>query len=150
MAETSAQGGAHPHAHNSRDPRDYLHSHPNISGQARIEDEKRILAETFIDGFVAAADKVSFLRLANIPFEIDAENGSSLKLVDVAVNNAYQVGTASPGFASSELVYHPYPAAMVRERTEMVFIYVSMKERREINLLAHLHGIHANGGGAGE
>ena len=144
--------GRHRRDHNAPVAEKYLHSHPHTSGSARIEHEQRILAEAFIDGFVAADDKVSFLRLANIPFEIAATDGTSLKLVDVGVNNAYQVGTASPGFASKELLYHPYPGSMVRERTEMVFVYVSMTERREINLLEHLRNMPrddqpgANGG----
>ena len=137
--------GDHPRDHNSRGGKTHLHSHPHISGSARIKHEERILAEAFIDGFVAADDKVSFLRLANIPFEITGADGTSLKLVDVGVNNAFQVGTASPGFASKELVYHPYPGSMVRERTEMIFVYVSLKERREINLLEHLRNLRPNG-----
>jgi hypothetical protein len=140
-----AYHGDHPRDHNSRGSETHLHSHPHISGSARIKHEERILAEAFIDGFVAADDKVSFLRLANIPFEINSAEGTSLKLVDVEVNNAFQVGTASPGFASKELVYHPYPGSMVRERTEMIFVYVSMRERREINLLEHLGNLQRNG-----
>ena len=143
--EGKAYRGDHPRDHNSRGGETHLHSHPHISGSARIKHEERILAEAFIEGFVAADDKVSFLRLANIPFEIDSGEGTSLKLVDVEVNNAFQVGTASPGFASKELVYHPYPGSMVRERTEMIFVYVSMRERREINLLEHLGNLQRNG-----
>ena len=70
---------------------------------AGARDELQALAAQFITGFRDATDKASYLRLTGIPFEIDGGNGPKLKLVAVAVISEWQVGTASPSFASREL-----------------------------------------------
>jgi hypothetical protein len=128
---------AHPHDHNH--PADHLHSHM-AGGEAA--DEIRVLAAQFIDGFVAAADKTSFLRLAGVPFERrDAAGGPSLKLVDVKLETEWQMGAASPAFGTRELNYLPFPGEMVKPRTNMRFVYVSLDARQEVDLrdflLAH-------------
>ncbi|TFL17611.1 hypothetical protein DR046_13945 [Jannaschia formosa] len=92
--------------------------------------ELQVLATQFIDGFVQAADKTSYLRLAGVPFERPGKGGATaLKLVDVELKTEWQVGTASPSFGSRELSYLPFPGAMVRERTNMGLVYVSMDEK---------------------
>lgn len=130
---------AHPHAHththgpghNHAGP-DHLHSH--IHDHDRAE-ELQILSAQFIDGFISARDKSSYLRLAGVPFERDGKDGKgSLKLVDVTLTTEWQVGTASPGFGTRELSYLPYPGEMVKERTNMAFIYVSIREKEVLDL----------------
>ena len=79
-------------------------------------------------------DKPSFLRMAGVPSELTGTDGKALRLVDVELRYAYQVGTASPAFNAAELVYLPFPASMVRERATMVFVYVSLSERRDVDL----------------
>ena len=87
----------------------------------------------------AADDKTSFLRLANIPFEMEDDDGKPmLKLVEVNLTNDFQVGTASPGFGTPELAYLPFHGSMVTERTNMNFVYVSLFERRDVDLLVFL------------
>jgi hypothetical protein len=128
--------GHHPHDHNHAGP-DHMHSHPINTGSGVVahDDAVQDFIDSFIAGFRTADDKTGFLRLAKVPFEIaDDAGGPSLKLVDVAIEDAYQVATASPAFASEELVYHPYPGRMVRQRTDMKFVYVSLKGRRDIPL----------------
>ncbi|WP_245190944.1 hypothetical protein [Jannaschia formosa] len=111
----------HNHAH------DHLHSHLKPEDRAA---ELQVLATQFIDGFVQAADKTSYLRLAGVPFERPGKGGATaLKLVDVELKTEWQVGTASPSFGSRELSYLPFPGAMVRERTNMGLVYVSMDEK---------------------
>lgn len=110
----------------------HLHSHPHGDDAA---DDLRDLAASFIEGFRAADDKISFLRLAGVPFELAGEGGApSLKLVEIGLSDDYQVATASPGFASRELVYLPFHGSMVAGRTNMVFVYVSLDERRDVDL----------------
>ena len=58
----------------------------------------------------------------------------ALKLVDVELTTDWQVGTASPSFGSRELSYLPFPGEMVRERTNMSLIYVSMDEKETLDL----------------
>jgi len=130
----------HPHGHGHNGaPADHLHSHPGHlhahgGGDAALRERIEDLCAAFIDGFAEAGDKVSFLRLAGIPFEIEGADGLAMKLVDVAIRSDYQVGTASPGFASRELVYLPFAGTMVRERTRLDLVYVSLTERRDVPL----------------
>lgn len=127
----------HDHAHDHIGPghnhthADHLHSH--MPEQTAAED-LQALAEQFIDGFREAADKTSYLRLTGIPFEIETEGGPPLKLVDVEMTTGWQVGTASPAFGSRDLSYLPLPGDLVAERTNLHFVYVSLKERRDIDL----------------
>lgn len=122
------------HGHNSA-AADHLHSHFHGNGAAARREEIQALAGVFIDGFRKADDKTSYLRLARIPFERRGSDGLTMRLVDVEIVAAFQVGTASPGFGSRELVYMPYPGEMVRERTTMRFTYVSVTEREDVDLL---------------
>jgi len=130
----------HPLGHNINAGKPWhLHSHPHAHPEApnpsRPEADDEPLLDAFIAGFQGAQDKTSFLRVARVPFEIPSvEGGPTLKLVDVEIKNGFQVGTASPAFGSRDLVYHPYPGNMVRARTTMEFVYVSLDERREVGL----------------
>lgn len=109
---------------------DHLHSHLPDADKA---DELKVLTAQFIDGFVAAKDKMSYLRLAGVPLEIDAPGfGPKMKLVDVQLTTEWQVGTASPSFGSRELSYLPYPGDIVTERTNLGFVYVSL-ETKQVN-----------------
>ena len=116
----------HNHAH------DHLHSHlPPEDAAAELQ----VLATQFIDGFIQAADKTAYLRLAGVPFERPGKAGATaLKLVDVSLATEWQVGTASPSFGSRELSYLPFPGEMVRERTNMALVYVSSDEKSLLDI----------------
>ncbi|SNT23099.1 hypothetical protein [Tropicimonas sediminicola] len=115
-------GEGHNHAHG-----DHLHSHMHAEDEAA---DLQVLATQFIDGFVNAADKSAYLRLAGVPFEKPGVGGATaLKLVDVELKTEWQVGTASPSFGSRELSYLPFPGSMVQDRTNMSLVYVSMDEK---------------------
>lgn len=106
---------------------DHLHSHMPPEDKAA---DMQVLTEQFIDGFVQATDKTAYLKLAGVPFErAGSEGAEALKLVDVELKTDWQVGTASPSFGSRELSYLPFPGSMVRERTNMGFVYVSLSEK---------------------
>ncbi len=116
---------------------DHLHSHPKPEDEAA---DLQVLAEQFIDGFVAAKDKTSYLRLAGVPLERPQQSGgASMKLVDVQLSTEWQVGTASPSFGSRELSYLPYPGEMVTERTNLGFVYVSLETKEVVDLRSFLH-----------
>ncbi|MBT8154120.1 hypothetical protein KMP13_09475 [Epibacterium ulvae] len=120
-------GAGHNHAH-----ADHLHSHMHAEDEAA---DLQVLATQFIDGFLQAADKTSYLKLAGVPFERPAKDGSkALKLIDVELKTDWQVGTASPSFGSRELSYLPFPGEMVQERTNMSLIYVSMDEKSTFDI----------------
>lgn len=127
----------HGPGHNHHHPADHLHSHVGGKEHERNE-ELQVLATNFIDGFRGAKDKTSFLRLAGIDFHRAGTDGLTMNLVDASITANWQIGTASPAFASRELVYMPFPGEMVSHRENMVFTYVSLTERRDIDLLSLL------------
>jgi hypothetical protein len=92
----------------------------------------------FIDGFRQVSDKLGFLRLARIPLELAYGGGPSLKLMQVAIEEVTEVGRASPGFSSRELVYHPLPQGLSTTRLSLAFHYVSLKTRRILSFAALL------------
>jgi hypothetical protein len=124
--------------HNHPPDHRHLHSHPHGDPQAAApgaaRDDDGLVADALMEGFDAAADKPSFLRMARIPDHLHGPGGEVLRLVDVELRYAYQVGTASPAFNAAELVYLPFPAGLVRERADMVFVYVSLRSRRDVGL----------------
>ncbi|MEM9320231.1 MAG: hypothetical protein AAGA70_14690 [Pseudomonadota bacterium] len=110
----------------------HLHSHLQPEDEAA---DLKVLTAQFIDGFVQAADKAAYLKLAGVPLERPGEaSETGLKLVDVELKTEWQVGTASPSFGSRELSYLPFPGDMIRERTNMALIYVSMDERVSLDI----------------
>ncbi len=120
-------GEGHNHAHG-----EHLHSHMHDHDTAA---DLQVLATQFIEGFLQASDKTSYLKLAGVPFERPAKDGAkALKLIDVELKTDWQVGTASPSFGSRELSYLPFPGEMVRERTNMSLIYVSMDEKSTLDI----------------
>ncbi len=125
-------GHGHNHAHG-----DHLHSHMHHEDEAA---DLQVLATQFIDGFLQAADKTSYLKLAGVSFERPGAGGATaLKLIDVELKTDWQVGTASPSFGSRELSYLPFPGQMVQERTNMSLVYVSMDEKSVLDIRDFLH-----------
>jgi hypothetical protein len=128
----------HPHPHDHNHGPGPLHSHMDVADHAA---ELQILTDQFIDGFTTARDKMAYLRLAGVPLELPGADGAPLvKLVDVRLTTEWQVGTASPSFGSVELSYLPFPGEMIAERTNMEFVYVSLREKRLVDLREFLAG----------
>ncbi|GAB2188138.1 hypothetical protein [Roseibium sp. LAB1] len=122
------------HGHNHSGP-DHLHSHVHGASQTDRAEELQALAVSFIDGFRAAEDKTSYLRLAGVPFHRPGADGLVQHLVDAKIVSNWQVGTASPAFASRELVYMSFPGSMVNARETMTFTFVSLTQRADIDLV---------------
>ncbi|GAB4512496.1 MAG: hypothetical protein Tsb0019_09180 [Roseibium sp.] len=70
-----------------------------------------------------------------MPFHRPGTDGLIQHLVDAKIVSNWQVGTASPAFASRELAYLPFPGSMVKARETMTFTYVSLSERADIDLI---------------
>ena len=135
MGYDSSEGYAKPGHNHEHGPAEHLHSHiRSSSGETRAA-EIRTLATAFIEGFRSASDKTSYLRLSGIPFSRQGQDGLAMHLVDARILSHWQIGTASPAFASRELVYLPYPGEMVNDRETMTFTYVSLTERVDIDLV---------------
>lgn len=130
---------AHPNSRHNGPPADHLHSHAHGDSGRAMEEELQVLCASFIDGFRTAADKNSYLRIAGIPFSRKGEDGLTQHLVDSVINSNWQIGTASPAFASRELAYMPYPGEMISMRETMIFTYVSLTSRADIALRDILH-----------
>jgi hypothetical protein len=127
----ATHGLGHNHAHGEAE---HLHSHVHGSPENEQAEERKALCAAFVEGFRAASDKPSYLKLAGIPFRRAGKDGLTMHLVDVAITSNWQLGTASPAFASRELSYLPYPGAMVSERETMMFTYVSITERTNVDV----------------
>ena len=125
-------GGAGRNHHGGHD---HLHSHTHGDSEHEKAEETKVLTTAFVDGFRVSEDKTSFLRLANVPFHRKGSDGLKMHLIDVQIIANWQIGTASPAFASRELSYMPYPGKMVTERETMQFTYVSLTERADIDLV---------------
>lgn len=129
---------SHSHGHNHGPDGEHMHSHVHTDpGKERLH-RLGALAASFIEGFRKAEDKPAFLELAAIPQSRTGADGLTMHLVDTCIESKWQLGTASPAFASRELVHLPYPAAMVQEREVMVFTYVSLTERADVDLVTLL------------
>jgi hypothetical protein len=76
----------------------------------------------FVDGFIAAPDPTSFLRLARIPFEM-AVGGASLKLLRVEIDALTDVGSLTPHLGGGSFRYDPLPPRMVSHRRRLRFVY---------------------------
>ena len=138
FGHSHSQSHSHPHDHNHGPDADHLHSHVHGGSNRERADEIQTLATSFVQGFRAASDKTSYLRLAGVPFSREGTDGLKLHLVDAAISANWQIGTASPAFGSRELVYMPYPGEMVQERETMTFTYVSLTERQDVDLITWL------------
>lgn len=128
-------GPGHNHSHGA----DHLHSHVHGNAGRERTEELQVLAANFIEGFRGASDKTSYLRLSGIAFQKEGPDGLTLNLVDASISSNWQIGTASPAFASRELVYMPFPGALVTHRENMVFTYVSLTTREDVDLLTLLN-----------
>ena len=130
-----SHGVGHNHAHG---PADHLHSHMKGQSAQDRANELQVLASSFVEGFRQADDKTSYLRLAGIPFERPGDDQLAMKLVDASITSNWQIGTASPAFGSLELVYMPFPGELVAHRETMIFTYVSLTNRVDVDLLSVL------------
>jgi hypothetical protein len=92
-------------------------------------EEVTMLQRAFADGFRAAGNKRGFLLLANIPLE-RADDG---KLVEVTLEDVFEVGTVSPGFARRAFGYQPLPDALIKPWAVLRFV---CRLRREAQLHA--------------
>lgn len=131
-----SHGPGHNHSH------DHMHSHVHTNPHKERNDQLQAMAEAFIDGFRKADDIPAFLALAGVVMQRIGTDGRKMHLIDAAIECKWQLGTASPAFASRELVHLPYPKSMVQARETMTFTYVSLTERADIDLIDLLKDTH--------
>ena len=92
---------------------------PHEQGKADLDQVEAAFAE----GFMAASDPTSFLRLASIPFKATAPDGASLVLLRVEIDAVADVGSVTPHLGGASFRYDPLPQALVSRRRRLRFVY---------------------------
>lgn len=86
------------------------------------------LEHMFVDGYRSAKDKLVYLRLAHIPFQLPVAHNTNetttLYLKAVRIEDMFEVGSLTPAFATDQVLHHMYPDELVRGQHSLRFIYV--------------------------
>jgi hypothetical protein len=104
------------------------------------ESDLDLIEAAFVEGFREASDPTSFLRLAQVPFEISSADGTRLVLLRVEVDAIADVGAITPHLGGTSFRYDPLPARMVSRRSRLRFIYFDGQGLRALGL-AELRGL---------
>ncbi len=114
-----------------------LHSSPEPGG---VEDSGAAAADldlvetAFVEGFLAASDPTSFLRLAKVPFRATASDGTRLALLRAEIDSIADVGAITPHLGGNTFRYDPLPRSMVSRRQRLRFIYFDGAQSRALSL----------------
>ena len=94
------------------------------------------MSTEIIEGFSNSSVKLDYLKISGFPNELASSSGGPpLKLINARIETCWQIGTASPSFGKTELSYLPYPKELVTFVTNMIFTFVSLDEKQEVDLL---------------
>lgn len=117
-------GPGHNHPHGGRSPVQWQtpHQPDGAKPAAAAEPDLDKVEAAFVDGFIAAPDPTSFLRLARVPFEI-LRDGTSLKLLRVEIDALTDVGSLTPHLGGGTFRYGPLPSNFVSRRRRLRFVY---------------------------
>jgi hypothetical protein len=112
---------------------------PHRDGPARLredhgEPDLDLVETAFVDGFATAADPTSFLRLARIPFDVAASDGTRLVLLRVEIEAATDVGGIMPHLGGASFRYDPLPAKITSRRRRLRFVYFDGNGLRPLTL----------------
>jgi hypothetical protein len=103
-------------------------------GRHRAETDLDLVEAAFVEGFLAASDVTSFLRLARVPFEGTAADGAKLALLRVEVDSVADVGSITPHLGGASFRYDPLPARMVSRRKRLRLVYFDGQKPRMLDL----------------
>ena len=93
-----------------------------------------LVEAAFVEGFLAAGDPTSFLRLARVPFQATTPNGAKLALLRVEIDSIADVGAITPHLGGDTFRYDPLPASMVSRHRRLRFIYFDGTRLRPLGL----------------
>ncbi|MEM8951706.1 MAG: hypothetical protein AAGA21_13950 [Pseudomonadota bacterium] len=99
------------------------HLHSGTKAQVDDQHDADLVEESFVEGFQAASDPTSFLRLAGIAFTATDDAGRTLSLLRVQLDQATDVGSVTPHLGGRSYRYDPLPAKLVSRRRDLRFIY---------------------------
>jgi hypothetical protein len=91
--------------------------------ESHSEPDFDLVETAFVDGFASAPDPTSFLRLAQVPFEAVARDGTQLALLRVEMEVVTDVASLMPHLGGASFRYDPLPAALVARRRRLRFVY---------------------------
>lgn len=111
-------------------PPDHEHGHDHHHGEPDLD----LVEMAFVEGFASAKDPASFLRLARIPFEATAADGTKLVLLRVESDAVTDVGALMPQLGGGVMRYDPLPARMVTHRRRLKFVYFDGSAPRLMSL----------------
>jgi len=106
------------------------HTRPEKPGEPDLD----LVEMAFVEGFAAAKDPASFLRLACIPFAATDQQGTRLVLLRAETEAVADVGSLSPQLGGGALRYDPLPARMVTHRRKLRFVYFDGSAARALSL----------------
>lgn len=93
----------------------------------RRSDESRdldLVEQAFCEGFAAASDPTSFLRLAGVPFVGAGREDRTLHLLRVEREQATDVGSITPHLGGGSFRYAPLPSRLTGRRETLRFVYL--------------------------
>ncbi len=105
-----------PHNHDHH----HEHAHPPVSDELKDLD---LVEKAFCEGFAAASDPTSFLRLAGVPFSATDADGKTLHLLRIEHNTATDVGNITPHLGGGSFRYAPLPGRLTSRRDTLRFVY---------------------------
>jgi hypothetical protein len=111
---------------------------PHLADHAPAHDHGEpdldLVEAAFVEAFLPASDPTSFLRLARVPFEARAADGSRLVLLRVETDAATDVGSVTPHLGGGSFRYDPLPAKMTTRRRGLRFVYFDGTGLRPLTL----------------
>jgi hypothetical protein len=134
----TAAGPGHNHTVAARKPMQWHVPHrSDASADAAAqtpEPDLDLIEAAFVEGFREARDPTSFLRVAQVPFELATADGTRLVLLRVEVDAIADVGAITPHLGGTSFRYDPLPARMVSRRSRLRFVYFDGQGLRALGL----------------
>jgi hypothetical protein len=103
-------------------------------GRQRPETDLDLVEAAFVEGFLVASDVTSFLRLARVPFEGTAADGTKVALLRVEVDSVADVGSITPHLGGATFRYDPLPVRMISRRKRLRLVYFDGQQPRMLDL----------------
>jgi len=152
-------GKHHHHHHGNGDHHDHDHHHEHGPGHNHASPPKRVaqwqtphlhgheaghtperepdldlVEKAFLEGFAAASDPTSFLRLAGVPFEAIDAKGTRLVLLRVETEGVTDIGSVTPHLGGGSFRYDVLPGRMTGRRSRLSLVYFDGADLRPFSL----------------
>jgi hypothetical protein len=112
----------------------HLHGGQDSETPAAGEPDLDLVEQAFLEGFAAASDPTSFLRLAGVPFEEVDAAGKRLVLLRVETEGVTDVGSVTPHLGGGSFRYDVLPGRMTSRRGRLALVYFDGADLRPLSL----------------